>query len=277
MIAGLAYNGPMGSDEVAVSVVAAIIACALYARTAFLALRLHPMLVTPRLRAAVLAAAPVITGGLALLLNGLAASDVRGDPRYVFFFTALGAAWFQLIALFAFPLLGALPIREMLQRRSAPSVVLYVSALASLALCYAGANFGEGPGWGVVIASAIPATLGLLLIWTVIEIVSRASEAVAIERDLAAAIRLSGALLAASLIFGRAVAGSWQGAANLYADFAALGWPALAIATIEPALHRFLRATPEFPRPSPVFAGALPAIVYLAFAGWLVVRNGWWI
>ncbi|MBL0921023.1 MAG: hypothetical protein IBJ10_02710 [Phycisphaerales bacterium] len=276
MLESLAYSGPMGGDEVFAMVVAMLLGMSLYGVRLYFLTELHPMTASRRLRVAAMLVTPILALALGILVNALAAADVRGDLRYVLLFTAIGVAWVEVLMLVAPPLLGILSPKEAVERRAAPSIIVHAGASAALAIAYLGGNLGDGPGWWVVLLSAALSSGALLAIWALIEAVDRRSEAVTIDRDAATAIRLSGALIAASLVLGRAVAGTWQSAANLLADFITLGWPAFVLLVAEPALHAVFRPTPKAPRPSVLTAGILPACAYIALAAWLVVRYGWW-
>src|SRR4051812_13339427 len=87
--------------------------------------------------------------------------------------------------------------------------------------CHAGANIGNGPGWWVVIFSAALATGSLLVLWIALADLTPVADAVAIDRDPAAGIRLGGWLAASGLVLGRAVAGDWESAWQTVAEAAA--------------------------------------------------------
>ena len=141
---------------------------------------------------------------------------------------------------------------------------------------FAGANFGNGPGWWVVVFAALLPTIGLLLVWLLIQAASDAFETITVERDIAGGVRVGCALAAAGIILGRSVAGDWQSAGQTARDFVELAWPVLGLVAVEIALGRFLRPAPDRLRGSLSTAGVLPGLVYLGSAAWYVATRGWW-
>lgn len=272
----LLYSGPMGEDEVFATIVSSIVAVVLWGRQFYRFTRPSPMVAPAGHRVALLAAPLMCAAGLAVLLNFLADSEVRGDARYVAMFTAIGAAWTWGFASLAPPLLGIFAREDGLERRNAGAVIAYIGALVALTLCYAGANFGDGPGWGVVLVTALVSTSALLAFWIAIEIVAHVSTSISVERDVAGAVRLATALVAAGVIFARAASGSWVSAPAMLTDFWRDGWPAIVLVALESLASLFFRPSPERPRWSVAFAGVAPGLLYLSLAGFIVARLGWW-
>jgi hypothetical protein len=138
---------------------------------------------------------------------------------------------------------------------------------------YAGGNIGDGPGWWVVIAAAIIATAALAVLWGLYERFTHASDAVTIERDVAAGHRLGGLLFGAGLIMGRGVAGDWVSMGATIADFVRVAWPAVLLLVLAIIIDRAARATPAQPEPSVTTLGVIPAMLYTmlgaAYVAWL--------
>ena len=218
--------------------------------------------------------APLLAAGtLYLVLRTAAAGDVRDDPRYLLFYGVLGAAWLG-VAVRWLPAVGIVPRDDVIERGNDAAGVAVAAALLAITLCYAGGNVGDGPGWWVVVFSAGLATGALFLIWILFETVSGASDAVTIDRDLAAGVRLAGFLFACGAIFGRAAAGNWVSAGATAIDFLVVALPALALVVAGAVIERFARPTPSRPVPSIAVYGVGPALLYVGAAALHLSRLG---
>ena len=91
------------------------------------------------------------------------------------------------------------------------ATLVQMGLIVGTMLAYAGGNFGDGPGWFVVVPSAALATAALVAVWYLVEATGQLSHLVTIERDTATGLRAAAMLTACGAIFGRAVAGTWQG------------------------------------------------------------------
>ena len=194
-----------------------------------------------------------------------AADDVREAPPYLFMYFVLGLAWMRLAAIF-FPLAGLNPRDDLIERRNAAAYPSWIGAIVGVALCYAGANIGNGPGWWVVVFSAALATTALAAVWLIAGRWGGLVELVTVGRDLAAGVRLGGLLTACGAIFGWAVAGDWIYAAATIEDFAARAWMAIPIVIVALMIERVAQPTPQRLRLPIVPAGAVPALLYLILA-----------
>ena len=77
-------------------------------------------------------------------------------------------------------------------------------------IVYAFSNIGMGPTIWTTIFPALAATILLVLMWLLIESIGRGvAEAITIDRDVATAFRLAGAMIGCAIILGRAAAGKW--------------------------------------------------------------------
>jgi uncharacterized membrane protein YjfL (UPF0719 family) len=153
----------------------------------------------------------------AILKTG-ASFDVVDAPQYLFMYVVLGLAWLWVVATI-FPYLGLSPRDDVFERHNRAAVPAVRGALVGVTLCYAGGNIGDGPGWWVVVFAAALATSALLLSWMALTQLSSVADAVTIDRDPAAGIRLGAFLVSGGVILGRAVAGDWHSASATVADF----------------------------------------------------------
>ncbi len=267
------YDGPMSEGEVALTVLAAM-AWFVTGWTWIYGLRerKHVIGATPWRRTmqwSELQAVAVVYA----ILQVWSASDVRGDARYLFMYTAIGGAWIG-IAMLLTPWLG-LSIRDDVVERRNPAVALALRGLPfALALAYAGGNIGDGPGWWVVFFSSGVATAALALLLLATLTFGGACESLTVERDVAAGARFALIAISEGLVLGRAAAGNWVSAQATLNDFVQRGWPALAIAVCAMLLERGLRPTPQNPRRSVLTAGVLPGTALLVSAILWVVSLG---
>ncbi len=208
-----------------------------------------------------------------IVLKTAASFDVRDDPKYLVLYLVLGAAWVGFfVRLLA--VAGISTRDDVVERANGSAAIAVAGAMLAIALCYAGGNIGDGPGWWVVVFAAGLATLALFAVWLLLELLSSVSETVTVDRDAAAAIRLAGFLIACGVILGRAVAGDWESAEMTVREFVAVAWPVLALVVMAVVVERLARPTTETPRPSPVPFGLVPALSYLAVAIYYVQRLG---
>ena len=210
-----------------------------------------------------------------LVLVNLAASDVRDSPTYVGMYLVLGGAWIAL-GTSSLPAMGLDPLVDGIERRNLAAIPGSVGAFIGIALCFAGANIGEGPGWWVVIFCAVVSTGAWFLAWTVLNGVSHLTDTVTIDRDGAAGIRLGAVLVGLGAILGRAVAGNWVSAAATLADFIRFAaGPTVLLVAAECAVGFVTRPRPDRPQASPLWAGWIPGIAYVGVAVAEVRALGW--
>src|SRR5262245_10554175 len=206
---------------------------------------------------------------LYVILRRWASFDVKNSAEYLFQYLALGAAWVG-VALRMVPWLGISTRDDVAERTNPAAAVALAGALLGIMLCYAGGNVGDGPGWWVVVFSSGLATVAFFLAWAVLESLSQVSDAITIDRDLAAGVRQAAFCVAQGAILARGVAGDWKSAGETVGDLAAHGWPALVVRALAILLERALRPTAAEPRRSLVVAGVVPGAVLVAGAlGWV--------
>jgi hypothetical protein len=221
----------MSPDEVLVAITAAIVAAVGWVRWYRRLAGRASSMAAQGLRPA-LAALPVVAViGIFIVLRIGASFDVRFDPTYLGFYLVFGAAWL-VAARSGARRLNLSWIDDAMERRNPAAVAALAGAILGAAACYAGGNVGDGPGWWCVLIAGGLATGFWLLLWLVLERLAHVSEAITVERDAGAGLRLGGWLLASGLICGRAAAGDWYGLGPTVVDFAAAAWPALPLAAV---------------------------------------------
>jgi hypothetical protein len=167
------------------------------------------------------------------------ASDVRNAPQYLFMYTMMGLAWVG-VSLEALALVDLRIKDDVGMKNNRAGSLAVLGAGAGLAMAFTGANFGEGPGWWVVVASGLTATLGVLAAVWVTNLVTGIVDAVTIERDEGAGARLGLLFVGLGLIAGRAAAGNWTGMEGMLADFAKVGWGMVWLVVLEICYTRLL-------------------------------------
>lgn len=220
---------------------------------------------------------PPLLSAIALLavLANFSSHDVRSDPVYMGFYTAVGAAWVG-IGASSFPVLGLNPRDDIVERRNMAAGFAVSGAILGLTLAFAGGNIGDGPGWWVVFFSSGLASAGLIVLWIVVDLATRVVDAVTIDRDTAAGVRFGALLLAAGLILGRGAAGNWVSASGAVTDFLEVAWPAPFLAVAEAFFGNLRRILGSHENPPVSLSGVLPALLYIGAAAAWVVSLGWW-
>ena len=230
-----------------------------------------------RRRASVTPILLAVAASAALLfavLVSAASFDVVDAPQYQFMYGVLGLAWLRL-AVAMFPFVGLSPRDDVIERGNASAAIATAGAIVAVALCYAGGNIGDGPGWWVVLFSAALATGTLIVAWATVALVTPMIDTVTIDRDPAAGLRLGAMLIACGLILGRAVAGDWESPSATVADVIPALLPVAVILMLAIAVEHAARPKPARPRASLLTWGALPSVVYLTTALVAVDRMGW--
>lgn len=204
--------------------------------------------------------------GLFVLLRTGASFDVRNAPVYLVFYLVFGAAWL-IPGRGLFGLFGVSWQYDALDRRNPAAAWVVAGGLAGLTACYAGANLGDGPGWWCVAFAGGLASAAWFLAWAVVQAAADVAEAVTVERDTAAGIRLGAFLVAAGLLCGRGAAGDWTSPGQTVAEFES-AWPLLPLTLCAAWMERRAAAERERPlrRSSGGQAGWLLGALYIGFA-----------
>lgn len=263
----------MSEDEIFITVVAIALGPVLWIVWLF---RLWRLPVRPTGRAGVRAVtATIVACGLLMytVLRTAASFDVVAAPEYVFMYVVLGLAWLRIFAE-CFAYLGLSARDDMAERGNTAAIPALAGALIGVTFCYAGGNIGDGPGWWVVVFAAALATGTWLVEWLVLTFVTPVADAVTIDRDPAAGLRLGAFLASCGLILGRAAAGNWVSADSTVNDFVVTMPPALLLLALASFVERRARPTAQQPHAPLVGWGLLPATAYVAIAVGAVVRLG---
>jgi uncharacterized membrane protein YjfL (UPF0719 family) len=192
-------------------------------------------------------------------------SEVVGHLDYQLLFLAGGTLWLWTTAV-SMQLLGIHPIDDALDRSNPAAAAAVAGALLGSMAVYAGANIGSGATIWTTVFPAFVATVVWLVLWAVVEAMSSPSEAITVERDLAAGIRHGGWLVASGMVLGRSVAGDFVSWDATFSDLLRMAWPAVPLAMGAVALHLRLRPTEQVPHPKVFMAGVLPAAFFVVLA-----------
>ena len=213
---------------------------------------------------------------LVALLQSFASTDVPGTV-YMFYYAVMGAAWVG-AAVGIFGMLGVHPRDDAVERRNPAAIPFIVGAVFGSTLAFAGANFGDGPGWWVVVFCSWMSLGGLLLLWMIVQAVTHAVENIGIERDTPTGVRTGFLLVACGMVLGRSVAGDWVSFVDTFGDFVILAWPVLVLAGLEMIIASLARPKHDAEHQTmPVFArGVLPGVFYVSIATLYVASLGWW-
>lgn len=221
--------------------------------------------------------AATIVGCSTLLLYVLASwasRDVRTAIEYLFMYSVLGLAWLRL-AEFSFAYAGVSARDDVVERGNTAATIALSGALIAVTLCFAGGNIGDGPGWRVVVFSAALATGSLLAAWQLVAALTSVTDAVTIDRDPAAGMRLAAFLVACGLILGRAVAGDWHSTDKTVEDFLRVLPFAGILVVLAIVIELIGRPTPNRPRQPFVTHGiglaavyVMAALISLSYLGW---------
>ena len=264
----------MSADEVILTLFALVVGPVLWAVWLWQMARIE--MVRGRRTAVTWIAVTIIVAALLILfiLDTAASSEVVDAPKYEFMYVVLGLAWIR-HAQMVFPYLGLSPRDDAIERRNGAAAVALAGAILGVALCYAGGNIGNGPGWWVVVFSATLATGSLMGSWAGLARFTTIADAVTVDRDPAAGIRLASFLLSCGLVLGRGVAGDWISAGATVVDLAAM-FPAIAaILALAVIVEALARPMPRRPR-APIFElGILPSLLYLFVGAVAVWLKGW--
>lgn len=237
--------------------------------------RIRPLAGRGLPRGLLLAWPPLCLAALYLVLRHAASADVRDSGVYLFFYMAMGAAWLGV----GHRLLDCVDLRlrdDALERANPAAGWAVLGGQLGLTLCFAGANIGDGPGWWVVVFCGGLASVTLLLLWVLLDLLTRIGHHLTVARDTASGLRAFALLAGGGLILGRAAAGDWQGAGAATADFLRVGAPAWGLFAVGALCQGLLRPTVAFPRLPWWAAGLPPALLLLGLAATAVHLAGPW-
>jgi uncharacterized membrane protein YjfL (UPF0719 family) len=211
---------------------------------------------------------------LMLVLQSLADPVyVAGHLDYTLLFMAGGACWI-FSASETFGLMGISTADDAMRRRNPAAAIAVAGGVAGVTLAYAGSNIGNGPTIWTTLAPAFVATSVLLALWFILELIGGAFEAITLDRDVAAGIRLAAFVVCAGAILGRAMAGDWLDWESTFSEFVKLGWPSVLLIPPMVLMNRQYAPTPQRPSPELGTCGVIPAVIMLALTATYLVYLG---
>ncbi len=201
-----------------------------------------------------------VSGAILLtVLMKLAAPVVHGDDGYIALFFTVGIAC-TFFVLNGMAILGISWRDDALERKNPAAVDVTIGAILGSTFLFAGSNIGEGPTIWTTLGPAALALLVWLLLWALLQSLTRIAEAVTVERDLSSGLRLSAMLLSNGLILGHAAAGNWVSTDDTIHSFLADGWPVMALTMLTIILQwKFCRA-PAYTKAWPQLAISPPRL-----------------
>jgi uncharacterized membrane protein YjfL (UPF0719 family) len=265
----------VSEDETVVLIVSTLVAGFGWLGWFYSCARISHYLRVPRIRS-LLIGAPLVA--LVLLLGVLmlyADQEVRGSGVYMAFYLVMGAAWVGCFRMFL-PFVGIHPLDDGLHRQNAGAAIASAGMLFGLMFCFAGANIGDGPGWWVVLFSALLPTLTLFLLWFILTGYTRIPETVTIDRSTAAGWRTAGFWMGSGIILARAAAGDWVSVEETVRDFLVTSWPVLILFGAATILELLLRPTPAHPHNATFLFGIVPCGLYIGLGTLVALAMGWW-
>ncbi|MDR2462517.1 MAG: hypothetical protein LBD30_01905 [Verrucomicrobiales bacterium] len=183
----------------------------------------------------------MVTLLLLAVLRCWSSHDVRSSVLYLGFYSLMGLAWLT-VTVTAFGALGFDLRYDWIDSRNPAAALCGAGLMLGVTLAFGGANVGDGPGWWVVVFSALLSTGALWLGLVLLNFSADMMERVTVNRDTSLATRLAGFFLCGGALAGRAVAGDWVSVSGTVTDFLHAGRPLfaamLALAAVEFAARR---------------------------------------
>ena len=198
---------------------------------------------------------------------------VVGHLDYTLLFLAGGACWI-FGASETFALMGVSTLDDAMRRRNPAAAIAVAGGVLGVMFAYSGSNIGNGPTIWTTLVPAFVSTGVLLALWFALELMGSGWEAITLDHDVAAGIRLAAFLVCTGAILGRAMAGDWIDWDSTFSEFVKLAWPAAVLVPLMTLLNRRYAPTPQRPSPESGKCGWTPALlmfgitaVYLAYLG----------
>jgi magnesium-transporting ATPase (P-type) len=141
--------------------------------------------------------------------------SVRDDAGEISFYLIFSLVWIALTQS-AFAFLGISIRDDVAERRSRSAGFAAAGLTIAATCCVAGANFGDGPGFEVVLFCSGLATFYLLVLWFLIAWASGLADSSTIKCDLGVGIRARGWFAGTGVVIGACVAGDWISVAALF-------------------------------------------------------------
>jgi hypothetical protein len=214
---------------------------------------------------------PLLVALLFRALLSWADPIVRESLGYLLLFSLVGAAWMAVV-LRALSYFGLSFRDDVVEARNPAAATVVVGALIGIMLSFAGSNVGSGPTiWTTLIPAVLALGVFLAALW-LLELVAHPSEAVTLDRDPAAGVRLAGFLVATGAILGRSAAGDFRSFEDTVAGIARGAALVFALVAVAAIAHRKTQPTPTRPAPELFTNGVLVASAFVgASATWVWV------
>jgi uncharacterized membrane protein YjfL (UPF0719 family) len=226
-----------------------------------------------RWRSALLGALGLSLAAIYCVLTTWASFDVVDSTFYVLGYLSLGVIWISVSSRVLSSFADIRLQQDVRDRNNLAAAVAIGGLQLGSAVAYAGGNIGDGPGFQVVIFSALLSTLTVYGSAWVMALVSDGEERISIDHDLGAAIRLAGVAIATGIVAGRGAAGDWVSAEATLVDFVVVTWPVVLIVMAGVIMER--RSPPSYASIN-LLESSLFAAVALAVAGAYVYSLGAW-
>jgi uncharacterized membrane protein YjfL (UPF0719 family) len=226
-----------------------------------------------RWRIAILVALAASAVSILFVLRQWASFDVVDAPYYITGYMALGIVWITAAAGLLARFTDIRLQQDVRERNNFAAAVAIGGMLLGSAIAYAGGNIGDGPGFQVVIFSALLSTATVYAAVWLVALTSDAEERITIDHDLGAALRLGAVAVGIGIIAGRGAAGDWVSVEATLGDYLGVVWPALLFvaATI---VHE--RATPPAAVRDGTLRSAIFAVLFIGTATAYVTAYGSW-
>jgi uncharacterized membrane protein YjfL (UPF0719 family) len=192
------------------------------------------------------------------------AIEVRSDTSYIYLFLFLGTAW-MFLSIKVFSVLGISFQDDAVENHNSAAVIAICGALLGIMFTFIGSNRGEGATIWMTIFPALIAAGLFYLLWFILEVSSRFTNAIVEDRDPASGIRFAGYCICTGLILGRAAAGDWHSWSETWWDFLKIGSPCIFLLSIAALLNHRFRPTPQLLFPSTKTHGVIPVIGFFVF------------
>ena len=206
-----------------------------------------------------------IAGGLAASLGAIffvlthwASFDVVDDAYYVIGYLSLGLLWITAATKVQAAVADIRLQQDVRDRNNWAAAITLAGLLLGNAAAYAGGNIGDGPGWHVVLFSALLSLTAVTVSMWLLAAFSDGEERITVDHDAGAALRIAALAIAVGIIAGRGAAGDWVSVEATIRDFVAVAWPIVPLVVVAIANERL--TPPAYAEVSPwrslIFAAA---------------------
>jgi uncharacterized membrane protein YjfL (UPF0719 family) len=226
-----------------------------------------------RWRLAILVALAASAAAILFVLRQWASFDVVDAPYYIVGYMSLGVIWITFSAGLLARFTDIRLQQDVRERNNFAAAVALGGMMLGNAIAYAGGNIGDGPGWWVVIFSALLSTVTVYAAVCVIALASEGEERITIDHDVGAAVRFGAVAVGIGIIAGRAAAGDWVSVPATVRDFVAVAWPALLFVAAA-VIHE--RMTPPAYAADGILRSGIFATLFIGTASAYVTAYGSW-